>query len=118
MRFKTLKILFGISLVIFIFVVGNILVFGQLISDKSSIKSTHVAPVVLVAEPKKSVDDWDSEEIDEDTRQIVSSPNVTKPTPAPVVKKTTPAPVVKPAPVNTTQPSPTIVQTNRNTRAS
>jgi len=50
MRFKKLRISVGIALIIFIFVVGNIILFGQLTKDKSLVKDLSDQNFITITE--------------------------------------------------------------------
>jgi hypothetical protein len=96
MRFDKLKWIVGISIVLFIFLVANIIVTGTIID-----KATKV-PVQNAAQQTNLVTTIDN------TKKNASTPvmNVTPSTPAPVVTPTPSTPAPTPTPIVDTTPTP------------
>ena len=55
MRFKKLRISVGVALIIFILLIGNIIVFGELVKDKSSVKSSLDQNLFAMLDDKKLI---------------------------------------------------------------
>jgi len=110
MRFKKLRLLVGISLILFIFIAGSIIVLGKLV-DKKPIVQNNQDQNVILADSKQIA----PKEIQNETKPIQpvkAVQNISPPTPIEQPKHK----IVKPTPP---PPEPVVVHhTRRRTRAS
>ncbi len=109
MRFKKLRISVGIALVIFIFIIGNIIVFGKLVDKNSNVQVNNLDQNTVLVDPKKIVPQEPLIETKTEPPVEVTQKTVdTTPTEQPKPK------IVESAP----NPEPVVVHTSRRTHAS
>ena len=69
MRFKKLRLSVGIALILFIFIVGNIIIFGKLVDKKPIAKSNNSDQNAVLIDPKQ----MESKNIPTETKTTLAS---------------------------------------------